>query len=332
MSGKLRYKNGARFLRMCGVLKISSEQVLRRAGLPASLLSDDSRGMDAKQFFAMWEAAHDEAKEPDLPLRVAKIAAAGPLVSPVFAFSCSPNIETGLQRLALFKPLVGPIRLELERDEKTFSIRFRSADPEAPIPNSMAPFEVSYFLELARNHTGEHIVPLAVQLPGEYEAIDAFNDHYGIAANKADTCSLILSREDSRRPLISENEELWAEFEPSLRRRLSAINQDALASVRVKNALLELLPSGQSSVEAVCDKLSVSKRSLQRQLKAENKSFQGILDATRSELSLHYLSKDEMSIEEISYLLAYRDPNSFYRAFQVWTGMTPMQARGLQAH
>jgi AraC-like DNA-binding protein len=28
--------------------------------------------------------------------------------------------------------------------------------------------------------------------------------------------------------------------------------------------------------------------------------------------------------------LAYRDPNSFYRAFQDWTGMTPAQARGLE--
>lgn len=332
MSKKLRYKNGGRFLKMCGVLNLSAERVLRRAGLPASLLTDESQGVDAKQFFALWQASLDESKQPDLPLRVAKIAAAGPLVSPVFAFSCSPDIETGLERLALFKPLVGPIRIDLKKDDKTFTIGFRSADPDAPIPESMAPFEAAYFLELARNHTGEHIVPLSVGLPGDYEAIGAFNDHFGVAATKADTCSLILSREDSRLPLISENEELWTEFEPSLRRQLSAIDQGVPASARVKNALLELLPSGQSSVEAVCERLYMSKRSLQRQLKSENKSFQGVLDATRSELSLHYLSKDEMSIEEISYLLAYRDPNSFYRAFHVWTGMTPMQARGLQSH
>lgn len=332
MSGKLRYRNGARFLRMCGALDISAERVLRRAGLPASLLSNESRGMDAKQFFALWQASLDEAKQPDLPLRIAKIAAGGPLISPVFAFSCSPDIETGLERLALFKPLVGPVRLHLEKDDKTFSIAFRSADPDAPIPDSMAPFEAAYFLELARNHTGVQIVPLAVGLPGDHEAINAFNDHFGITATKSQTCSLVLSRADAQLPLISENDELWAEFEPSLRRQLSTIDQDATVGVRVKNALLELLPSGQSSVEAVCERLHMSKRSLQRQLKAENKSFQGILDATRSELSLHYLARGEMSIEEISYLLAYRDPNSFYRAFHVWTGMTPMQARGLQSH
>ena len=51
--------------------------------------------------------------------------------------------------------------------------------------------------------------------------------------------------------------------------------------------------------------------------------------ATRSELAVSYLSKDELSVEEISHLLAYREPNSFYRAFQSWTGMTPLEARGV---
>lgn len=30
---------------------------------------------------------------------------------------------------------------------------------------------------------------------------------------------------------------------------------------------------------------------------------------------------------EISFLLAYEDPSSFYRAFRAWTGQTPEQAR-----
>ncbi len=40
-----------------------------------------------------------------------------------------------------------------------------------------------------------------------------------------------------------------------------------------------------------------------------------------------YLSNRDLNTEEISFLLAFRDPNSFYRAFQDWTGMTPLQAR-----
>ena len=71
----------------------------------------------------------------------------------------------------------------------------------------------------------------------------------------------------------------------------------------------------------------MSRRSLQRHLKDEGRSFGDVLEATRVELSRLYLARDDFSIEEISFLLAYRDPNSFYRAFHGWTGMTPAQAR-----
>lgn len=44
-----------------------------------------------------------------------------------------------------------------------------------------------------------------------------------------------------------------------------------------------------------------------------------------------YLRERQLSAEETSQLLAYRDPNSFYRAFRDWTGVTPAEARGLHA-
>ena len=73
--------------------------------------------------------------------------------------------------------------------------------------------------------------------------------------------------------------------------------------------------------------LHCSPRSLQRKLREEGTSFQVLLDETRSDLSHHYLKKPELSVVEISYLLGFRDPGSFYRAFQGWTGQTPADVR-----
>ena len=141
-------------------------------------------------------------------------------------------MEIGLTRLALFKPLIGPIRLDLEKGPDTLSIAFRSAAPDAPIPDSLAPFEIVYFLELARNFTLHHVVPVTVDLPGEHASIAQLEEHFGIAATPAKTCRLVLSLEDAHRPLISENGEMWAEFEPSLRRQLLEIDQQAPMSTR----------------------------------------------------------------------------------------------------
>ena len=68
-----------------------------------------------------------------------------------------------------------------------------------------------------------------------------------------------------------------------------------------------------------------------RALALEMETLREILDETRAALALIYLREHKLSAEETSFLLAYRDPNSFYRAFSDWTGMTPAEARAAPA-
>ena len=120
---------------------------------------------------------------------------------------------------------------------------------------------------------------------------------------------------------------MWTFFEPELRRRLSELDETATMTQRVHGALLELLPGGGASVGAVAKKLAVSPRTLQRRLQQEGQSFREVVNGTREQLARHYLKSSTISGAEISYLLGFEDPNSFFRAFQGWTGETPEQAR-----
>ncbi|MEM7178032.1 MAG: AraC family transcriptional regulator ligand-binding domain-containing protein [Pseudomonadota bacterium] len=327
-----KYPIATNVRKFCAVLNIEPKHVLRRAGLPADYLDNEGRGVSASQIFALWEAGVAEAKRPDMALFLGKALAHGPFIPSMFAFSCSPSIEIGLTRLALFKPLVGPLELILKRSEHSLEVGFAPTDRTIRMPGTLAAFELVYLIESCRAFAVEHIVPLSIGIP-ELQAnqadLDAF---FGVAAHVSDSPTIVLSSEDAERPLISESAEMWAGFEKDLQRQLAERDIVKPMAVRVRNVLLELLPAGLSSAEDVCDRLHVSKRSLQRHLKNEGASFQSILDETRSELSLHYLSQHDLTIPEISYLLAYRDPNSFYRAFNAWTGMTPSQARGQRLH
>ena len=98
-------------------------------------------------------------------------------------------------------------------------------------------------------------------------------------------------------------------------------------SARLWWTLLVLLPGGSASVEAVSKRLGASVRALQRRLKDEGSTFQDVLNRTREELARHYLRSSRMTAAEISFLLGFEDPNSFFRAFHKWTGSTPEQAR-----
>lgn len=132
---------------------------------------------------------------------------------------------------------------------------------------------------------------------------------------------------DGNRPFITRDDGLWSFFEPRLRQRLAQVGVDGSLTERVRVALLEAIPSGMTSSEAVARKLTISKRSLQRRLEAENTSFSRKLAEVCEELARYYVRHTELPYEQISFLLGYEDSNSFYRAFVSWTGTTPGSLR-----
>ncbi|MHA3976776.1 helix-turn-helix domain-containing protein [Halovulum sp. GXIMD14794] len=322
-----RYPITKSIRQVCTALSLSEARVLARVGLSADFLHREDAAVDAATFFALWPAIEAECPQPDLPVMLGRAAATGPWVPAALAFSCSPNVEIGLSRMALFKPLCAPVRLILERSDGALLVSFETSEPGTAMPANMAAFEIVYFLASARGFTGHRIVPRMVTLPDLAQATPAFREFTGAPAQRGPRAAMELALADAHRPLISEDTEFYRMIERELTGQLRAAEVCDSVAERVRAVLLDVLPSGKASAEAVCARLHLSKRSLQRHLKAEGRTFQGILDETRTDLALTYLRRGDMSAEEISYLLAFRDPNSFYRAFHGWTGMTPAQAR-----
>lgn len=125
----------------------------------------------------------------------------------------------------------------------------------------------------------------------------------------------------------SRNESMWEFFEPELKRRLSMMETDDSCAARVRSALMELLPSGECTIDDVAKKLGYSKRSLQRKLQEEDTNFQKQLSHTRELLARTYRANTDMTTEDIAFLLGYQESGSFLRAFTVWTGQTVIEYR-----
>lgn len=327
MRDKDTYPFAAQFAQGAEILGLSPARVLRRAGLDSSVLDPDHRGITAQAFFDVWCAVEAEAARPDLPLVLGRGMAHAPLAPAVYGMACSPDIETGFARLAVFKPLVAPIRLCAERREDRLVLRWMPSIPGLETPELLALFELVFFLELCRIFTATPIVPLALGAPLSGPADAALRAFFGCDVAPAPAPEMHLAPADARRRMIFANDVQYRQIEAELNRALAERAGAAPVAARVRRALVDLLPSGEATLGAVARRLAVSGRSLQRRLSDEGSSFQQVLDETRAELSLLYLRRDGLSVPEIAYLLAYRDPNSFYRAFQGWTGMTPGQAR-----
>ena len=198
---------------------------------------------------------------------------------------------------------------------------------DASPPRALSTAELVFWVALARLATRSPIRPVWFTTPEPPEDVGAYLEYLGVRVQAGPVYSVAFSAADAARPFLTANERMWEFFEPELRKRLSEVEADTTVGERVRASLLELLPAGDGSMEGVARELAMSTRTLQRRLRGEGTSFQSLLGDTRESLARHYLANSQMSAGEISFLLGYEDPRSFYRAFHAWTGQTPQLVR-----
>jgi AraC-like DNA-binding protein len=92
---------------------------------------------------------------------------------------------------------------------------------------------------------------------------------------------------------------------------------------RVENLLVPILHTGAASMDMIAVKLSLSRQTLFRKLKAEGITFEQVLDELRHNLALHYLNEKKVPVNQTAYLLGFSQPAAFSRAFKRWTGSSP---------
>ncbi|NIB41410.1 AraC family transcriptional regulator [Pseudomaricurvus alkylphenolicus] len=110
-------------------------------------------------------------------------------------------------------------------------------------------------------------------------------------------------------------------------RELAVLRGDNLFSERVTDAIMTMLTASPPSVDEVADQLGITSWTLRRRLKKENTRFQDLLDKTRQDLALSYVSDSIHSFSEIAYMLGFSSPAAFHRAFRRWTGDAPGEYR-----
>ena len=106
----------------------------------------------------------------------------------------------------------------------------------------------------------------------------------------------------------------------------SLYEQDNIAA-QLKRKLAELMAEGEANADAACRALQLSRRTLQRRLRAEKTSFQKVLNEVRAVLAVNYLSHKRLKSLDVAMLLGYSSISSFTTAFKSWYDMPPAEYR-----
>lgn len=308
-------------------LNIDSQDVVRRAELPLTLLSEESAQLTVEEYLRLVDAVDRLVDNPLLPILIGQALTPEAFSPPVFAALCSSTLAVAVRRMAVHKRLIAPMAMIVTDNDDGLTVGWEWDDPSIRSPGLLAGMELAFMTQLARIGTREPVQPTYVACTEPLQPTEAYVEYFGVAPVVAERATIRFSHADAHRPFLTASESMWKTFEPGLQQRLSKLNAQTSVAERTRSTLLECLPSGEASIDGAARRLGMSRRTLQRRLKEEGVAFRDVVKDVRERLSKHYLVNTALPYAEIAFLIGFDEPTSFFRAFREWTGTTPESMR-----
>lgn len=307
--------------------EIDPRPLFEEAGLDISHVVGTVYRYPVSKTRKVWQLAEAATGDTALGLMVGRYARATDIHSIGFGMLAASSIRDALQRLIRYRrALHSTMELELVREGGTEALVIQSDPSEIASIHGIDAFFVS-LLKFCRNLYGPGFRLVRVELmrlkqqPARYEESFRCPVRFGAERNAIVFDSSVL---DS--PLASENRDLAFQSDRVIEQYIASLDPDVVSS-RVRELLLELLPSGEASGDSIAKKLNKSMSSLQRALRSEGTSYRDLLEDTRRSLAEQYIAERSYNLAQIAYLLGFADQSNFTRAFKRWTGMSPSDYR-----
>ena len=308
------------FLKSVG---LSIENILEQAGKPNILWKEEIQ-LSTEEYYLFLKKI-DEVITDEQISAISNIDNLNVFIPSFFAALSSKNGLEGLKRLAKYKKLIGPVFLEIKEFEEIVQVQYFFEQREKELPRFAVLNEQLMLINLLNKGIGKEISPVSVTSPFEYGEL--LTKKINATINKAKQNEIIFSMKDLKKPFLTANNIMVEYLEPQLKQKLAEMESERSETFtsRVQKKLFQLVPSGQFGLENVAEEFGISGRTLQRNLSAENTSFNQLVKDIQKIMTFNYLEAKELSIDEIAYLVGYTELSSFYRAFKKWTGKTVSQ-------
>ncbi len=303
-----------------------ANDIFSRAGMNPDKRTDSDHRYGIHETMRMWRIALNETKRACLVYEVVDFIEPWMMHAVGHAWISSHNLLAALQRLERYHRMLSTnVYVRLEKLQGAHQLSAGVLDPyEHPATDAT----LAFILEMCRRSYGDDLTPLQVQLtrlePMEAESLEAFfrcDVAYGCDEN-----ILIFSSDDLGRKLSSANPVVAAAMDDVIVDYLAKFDASDIAN-KVRQIVASYLVHGEPDKQMIADELNMSARTLQRRLDEQQTSVKDIIDETRHQLALEYLSQDHLSIKEVAFSLGFNDASNFSRAFKRWQGMTPKAFR-----
>ena len=260
--------------------------LIRRFRLPEDVETCAEVSLTASDLGLLLEAAAGELDEPFLGLRLPRELTPRAYGLSELAVRASPTVRDALQRLVRYAPLEhAPLVLALEERPGGAALTCRVTGHPRGLTRHVHEYVLASALHQTRVLTGHEVRPQAVWFvharPRHLAPLEHFFGTEELDFGRADN-GLLLDAGALALPLSTADARLLATAEQLAEARLATRAPDGDFTSRVAAHIAEALESG-ADVDAIAERLHLSRRTLQRRLEEEGLSFQGLVDQVRAE-------------------------------------------------
>lgn len=299
--------------------------LMEKLGIDPGKIGDPWARCPYEKIDDLWFLAAEQIDDPSMGLRAALFWHPSHLGALGFAWLASRTLRSALERMArYYRLLTEGARMTLEEDGKTLSLVLDYEDYSRKQPTRTDSF-MAMLLAMIRANCGEDFHPHSISLTHEepedtapFYALFHCPIHFSAADNR-----FSIDLKDVDKPLSTANPMLEQVNDRLMIEMLAKLDVENDIVEKVKWEIIHALPSGGVSDEQVAKALHLNVRTLQRRLQEKGTTFKALLTEVRRELAEQYLRNNQLSLQEISFLLGFSEMSAFSHAFRRWTGQTP---------
>jgi AraC-like DNA-binding protein len=309
-------------------LGISTNAVLRLAGLPSELFQQSRIWLTTEEMRALYDAIAEISGDLAIGLKLG--AEERPeYYSPIaIAALFTRSFRDALNRAARYKRLTSPQEIRISERGKECAVEFvwlLAEVTESPIWIDSC---FAWTVTIGRRGIGRRIHPVRVELRRSSGNKEPYEDFFACPVKLGARHNRLFFRvEDIDQPFITHNPDLLEVIAPQLEAELKQHLTNRSLKQQAKGIVKRSLAGQRPRLEDIAAELRMSPRTLQRKLLEEGVTFHTLVEEARHEMAQHYLRQASLELNETAYLLGYEDPNSFIRAFHKWEGTSPGEWR-----
>ncbi len=304
------------------------DPLFRALHIDPEVAQDPNARYSVKLVDELWKEAAKLIADPCFGLRAHEHWHPSHMHALAYAWLASSTLRTALLRLNRYIKIINDeTSVRLVENEEGLSVRLAYARESKGLP-WRTDLALSILMHMCRLNYGATLDPVSVsfthsQPPCAGDFFEYFRCpiHFGAPCNQLTLASDVVDRR-----LAGDNPELARLNDQVMIQYLARLDRENITE-RVKAAIIDHMPSGRVTDQAIAEALFMNVRSLQRKLQNEGTTFKALLDGVRQELAHQYIRDSRLNVNEISFLLGFSDISSFSRAFKRWTGEPPSAYR-----